>query len=338
MSTDMKFRKLCLMTTLMGVAILKVNTSPASSWHVREHHQHNINSFLDVMSARSKLDCVQICSRLSQCMACAFKYNPGTTAAAEGMSGQMARGTCYLMPSINSGSVGVNSPVTVLNRESQDTLCDESKSLAIPNGRVTSWQRSLTSVEGSVTCDADYIYVGSNPTVKCFVSNKWQPPNGTCAQRVWRSDKVQTYMNVPIPKPVDKGWSLCLNATPDQMTRVSVNLLTDKYRAVLHLDFRLNYLGYLNAIVMDANYSGFWGWKTELDSPNPFPLSQGVRFSLIITVLDDSNVQITVYGEEGSWVKPARTLPGRAQEVTQVTVTGDYSLDVLDLWCLDTKT
>ena len=69
-------------------------------------------------------------------------------------------------------------------------ICQEPDSPLVANGQVTSWRRSLASLEGDVSCDADYMYVGSNPMVQCVATNKWQPADGHCARRIWTSGLV----------------------------------------------------------------------------------------------------------------------------------------------------
>ena len=69
-------------------------------------------------------------------------------------------------------------------------MCHESDAPLVANGHVTAWRRSLTSLEGDVRCDKDYMYVGPSPRVRCVASNQWQPVGGHCARRVWTSGLV----------------------------------------------------------------------------------------------------------------------------------------------------
>ena len=68
--------------------------------------------------------------------------------------------------------------------------CRESDAPLVANGQVTAWRRYLRLLEGDVSCDRDFLYVGGNPRVRCVATSKWQPAGGHCARRTWTSGLV----------------------------------------------------------------------------------------------------------------------------------------------------
>ena len=71
-----------------------------------------------------------------------------------------------------------------------DPLCEEAE---VGNGTM-SWRSTLTSLEGDVTCNTDFMYTSVDTTLRCNDNGTWEPPIGQCLQYYWRnvSNRIRT--------------------------------------------------------------------------------------------------------------------------------------------------
>ena len=65
---------------------------------------------------------------------------------------------------------------------SLDAICKDIPVIA--GGSVTSWRRTLTSLDGDITCDSDFLWVGNDVTARCFSNGTWQV-DAPCNQWHW---------------------------------------------------------------------------------------------------------------------------------------------------------
>ena len=72
-----------------------------------------------------------------------------------------------------------------------DPVCEQAD---IGNG-TTSWNSTLTSLEGDVTCDTDFMYTSVDTAVRCHDNGAWEPPIGQCLQYYWRNVSRSVYVS-----------------------------------------------------------------------------------------------------------------------------------------------
>ena len=72
-----------------------------------------------------------------------------------------------------------------------DPVCQQTD---IGNGTL-SWNSTLTSLEGDVTCDTDFMYTSVDTAVRCHDNGAWDPPIGQCLQYYWRNVSRSVYVS-----------------------------------------------------------------------------------------------------------------------------------------------
>ena len=79
-----------------------------------------------------------------------------------------------------------------LCRTAPEPICQEADAPAVTHAAVTSWQKSMASLEGDITCHGDYLYSGDDtPQVRCLATGQWDTHvTGECKQRIWRENSV----------------------------------------------------------------------------------------------------------------------------------------------------
>ena len=79
-----------------------------------------------------------------------------------------------------------------LCRTAPEPICQEADAPAVTHAAVTSWQKSMASLEGDITCHGDYLYSGDDtPQVRCLATGQWETHvTGACKQRIWREISV----------------------------------------------------------------------------------------------------------------------------------------------------
>ena len=71
-----------------------------------------------------------------------------------------------------------------------DPVCEQPD---IGNGTI-SWNSTLMSLDGDVTCNTDFMYTNVDTTLRCNDNGTWGPPIGQCLQYYWRnvSKRIRT--------------------------------------------------------------------------------------------------------------------------------------------------
>ena len=75
--------------------------------------------------------------------------------------------------------------------------------------------------------------------------------------------------------------------------RFSVNFFDSNSNALLHVDFRMNSGGNINAIVTDSYINGWWR-GSQRTYPDPFPMTAGEMSDVKIVVVTLDAVQVSV--------------------------------------------
>ena len=65
-----------------------------------------------------------------------------------------------------------------------DPTCEEAD---IAGNGTASWQSTLTSLEGDVTCDTDFMYTNVDTALRCHGNGTWDAPIGQCMQYYFRN-------------------------------------------------------------------------------------------------------------------------------------------------------
>ncbi|KAK7474263.1 hypothetical protein BaRGS_00034506 [Batillaria attramentaria] len=277
----------------------------------------SVISYAVVMSERSSIGCVSSCSRYSHCNTCAF----------DGESG-----TCYIQPVIANGLVG---KFAVYVDKTPVCLEDDAPPLPLTlNNPTVTWRRTLTSLEGDVTCDVDYLYDSdTNPVMRCLASGQWETENadGNCVQRTWRQPTmIQNGVRYPVPRTPRPGWKVCITGVPTQDTRFVINFLDSFSGYIFHFDNRLNYATIYQTTVLDSNVNGVWGQNRQFVTPRPFPFIKGQQFHVNFTAVDMYTLEVDVNGERYATYTGT---PAALDTVAGVETVMDVRIKELHLWC-----
>ncbi|KAK7491723.1 hypothetical protein BaRGS_00016979 [Batillaria attramentaria] len=247
-----------------------------------------------LVNLRSKLECAVTCRKYSHCTA--FSFEP-------------VSGTCHLYPA--------QSHVNVTNGTSPEgkvyvdeaSKCEE---VVIPNADID-WRRSLTSLEGDVTCHADYMYNETYVTSRCNEDGDWVPPFGTCLQYIFRN--VSGAAGFPLPFPMYVGWQTCMDVVPTIANKFRVGTSNASDSSVFHggFDFTSN--------TVKSNVDKTPGGYQAVTNP-PFPFEVGQRSHIVLKVLRIDGVEFV-----------RRTSSQALAKALNVYVGGDALFEYVNIWC-----
>ncbi|KAL8569024.1 hypothetical protein ACOMHN_048272 [Nucella lapillus] len=259
--------------------------------------------------------CVMECHQMESCVSVAFDPESDI---------------CYLQPTYRPARQGDDGPLDVYTREKEAP--------DVTNAHVTKWRVTPSSLDGDVSCDADYMLSAEErPQVRCWLnSGAWTTlMNATCKQFAWRNYTVHPVV-CSLPRPSTLG--LCVRVkgtptpTPTNNTRVTVNLGASGNDIVLHVSIRWNTGGYEKATILNYKRGTDWNMSkhVELKDPSPpFLFAAGVPFVMVITAVSLYTFTVQVNG--AYYGNFTGVLP--VTDVINVYAENDVSIEYLIIGC-----
>ncbi|XP_025110001.1 uncharacterized protein LOC112573655 [Pomacea canaliculata] len=188
-------------------------------------------------------------------------------------------------------------------------------------------QRSLWSVQASVTCHDDYF--PSTLQVTCAADGKWSEVQ--CLKRVWRYPETMEEgferQVFQIPGTVTVGWSVCVQGMPTAITNFALEIRDTSYTILLHTSWRLHF-DEPTPYLMLISFDGGWWSETRVGLP-PLLLQVGQQFDFKLTANTSSTVHIFMNHQFLSgW-----TLSVPLSTFYYISGGGDVNLTKVETWC-----
>ncbi|KAK7501753.1 hypothetical protein BaRGS_00007184 [Batillaria attramentaria] len=264
------------------------------------------------VGSRSRLECMNSCVGFSHCHSAAF---------------DVTSNTCYLHPVFDPDSDAEGAAtLKVFTRKAP--ACQQTKAPPLAGGRVAQWHHTLTSFQGDVTCDANFIYSGDDATLRCLPDGQWEM-DGECKQHIWTDATLHTAYRVP--RPVEVGWQMCMTGVPDSgADRFTLNVYDDYGNRLMMSDFRFHCCGTSYLTVVDNHVNGRWGPYGYWVRDPPFPFTHGQRFQL--SLIADSEYLLSLH-VDGTFYASLQT-PVSITTITKVQFLQKVTVEYLDVWCM----
>ncbi|KAK7097685.1 hypothetical protein V1264_004626 [Littorina saxatilis] len=285
---------------------LASNPVTTSSWRQVTSEDLAVSGYEVWVRGRSKVECIRECNKYSHCTS--FVFNVSSR-------------TCYLQPVLDNTSNPAHLGQVYVNTEPECTIAKAPSS----NGIII-WSHTLTSLKGTVTCYDDFINTTSDVIVQCNADGSWER-EGRCSQRKW-TEPPMTMFPMEVPVPVASGWSVCVNGTPTDDDRFTVELLSANDSQPLHADFRFKYNTSTELIFLGYKLDGEY---TQGQGFPDFPFVVGQPFHLRVMVADNATFEVYVNDVIRATFPQHPELP--PSDITAVNVRNNVTVTRLDLFC-----